>query len=44
MLKYLDPLLVSLGLAAAGYGAYLVWEPLGFLLIGAALFWMGLPD
>ncbi|WP_255416799.1 hypothetical protein [Thiohalobacter thiocyanaticus] len=32
------------GLVAVGYGLWLIYPPLSFIGIGAALLWSGLPD
>ncbi|HSH84363.1 MAG TPA: hypothetical protein VK979_04305 [Guyparkeria sp.] len=32
------------GIASIGYGAWQVYEPVAFILVGAIVFWMGLPD
>lgn len=32
------------GLAGVGYGAWSIYEPAAFIVVGGALIWMGLPD
>ena len=32
------------GLASVGYGAWVVYPPSAFVVVGVALIWMGLPD
>lgn len=29
------------GLFTLGYGAYLMYQPAGFMIVGAGLFWLG---
>lgn len=35
---------IATGLGAIGYGAWQVYEPAAFVLVGAIVFWMGLPE
>ena len=42
--RYIDFLLVVAGLGAVGYGLHLAYPPSAFIVVGAALMWMGLPD
>ncbi len=34
----------SLGIAMAGYGAWLIYEPAAFIVVGGAVFYLGLPE
>ena len=34
----------SIGISMAGYGAWLIYEPAAFIVIGAAVFYLGLPE
>ncbi|WP_201344642.1 hypothetical protein [Thiohalobacter sp. COW1] len=44
VLRHINALTMSCGLGTVGYGLWLVHEPLAFLVVGAVLFWAGLPD
>ncbi|HSH29762.1 MAG TPA: hypothetical protein VK971_07640 [Thiohalobacter sp.] len=40
----LNVVFIAAGLGAIGYGAWQVYEPAAFVLVGGIVFWMGLPD
>ena len=42
--KSVDAAFVFGGTGLAGYGAWMVYEPAAFILVGGVLFWLGLPD
>jgi hypothetical protein len=42
LLPDLTDLLVFGGLGCAAYGAWLVYQPAGFIAAGVALFWLGI--
>jgi hypothetical protein len=44
MLKYLNLSLVTGGLCALAMGMHMIYPPLAFIVVGAILFWIGLPD
>lgn len=44
LLRHANALALALGLGGIGYGCWLVYEPMAFLIVGAVLLWMGLPD
>ena len=44
ILRHLNAMFMAGGLGSLGFGAWLVYEPLAFLVVGASLLWMGLPE
>ena len=32
------------GVSLIGYGAFLIYKPSAFVVVGLILFWMGIPD
>jgi hypothetical protein len=40
----LDAIFVLGGLGGVGYGCYQIYEPSAFIVVGAALVWIGMPD
>ena len=44
LLRHLNAMCMACGLGGIGYGAWLIFEPAAFLVVGAVLLWMGLPE
>lgn len=44
IMRHLNAMFMAGGLGTLAYGGWLVYEPLAFLLVGAVLLWMGLPE
>lgn len=43
-MKGLNMGLVVSGIACVGYGAWLVYQPAAYVVVGCALVWLGLPE
>jgi hypothetical protein len=42
--KIMNAILILSGIGLVGYGAWQIYPPAAYIVVGIAVFWMGLPE